>query len=133
MSIKGLIINEGAAGCSTVGGTAVTFVEGSREVKNGTYVIDSSEANFMLRKNATFISREPSLNSDGTYTKGKRQFTLVHPKALADTSLVHNLGRVQFELHPEMTEAEILDLRLSVAQMIYVAAVEDFYNIGTTS
>jgi hypothetical protein len=133
MAIKGLVINETATSCAATGGSAITFVEGSREVKNGTYVIDSSEANFLLRKNASFISREPSLNSDGSYTKGKRQFTLVHPKQIADASLVHNLGRVQFELHPEMTAAEVLDLRLSVAQMIFVAAVDDFYNIGTTS
>lgn len=131
MPISGLTLMENATSISVTGGTSIAFEEDGIEVKNGKHVADVAESDFTIRKNASFRNRAPSLNSDGTYTKGKRMITLVHPKKLADLSTTFNLVRIEVEAHPETTAAELLDLTNSGAQLLFDSDSADFLAVGS--
>lgn len=133
MPLKGMIIAKNATSLTTVGGTATTFNEDGVEVKNGVHVADLAETDFTIRSNVSFRNRNPVLGSDGKYTKGKRFINLIVPKKLADLSIAFNLCRIEFEMHPEMSAAEVTNLRLLAAQLLSDSDVTSFIEVGSLS
>jgi len=134
MGLKSMSIVENAtAQAAPTGGAAITLTECGVDVKNGVYVADASNTDFITRINATFRNRQPSLQSDGTYTKAKRSSQIVVPKVLADGSTVFNLARIELEMHPEMTSAEVLNLKFLASQLLTDPDVVDFIASGSTS
>jgi hypothetical protein len=131
MSIIGASIADGASSAAATGGTATTFGAGGKDINAGVQVIDTSETDLRIQSDYIFTNKPHALQSDGTYSKARRRFVHNRPKILSDDTIVVNRGRVEFEIHPESTQTEILNLRLMTAQAIFLAAMDDFYNSGT--
>jgi ribosome-interacting GTPase 1 len=131
MPISGMTLMLNATGGTTVGGTSTTFQEDGVEVKNGIHVSNVSQADFTIRENITFKTRNPQLASDGTYSKAKRSISIVVPKKLADLSTSFNLVRIEVEAHPETTAAELTNLHMLGAQMFTDADVTSFLVVGS--
>lgn len=128
--IAGMQLIVGATGITVVGGSAVTFKDDGTTIPNGIHVVDTSVATLLLRPHSTFKSKAASY-SNGIPVKGKREITHVRPKTLADGTLAYPLFRGTFEVDPEITAAQFLELKLQAVQHIMDAELDDFYNYGT--
>lgn len=134
MPLKGMTLLENStAQAAPTGGTSITLNECGVDIANGVHVADTANADFITRINATFRNRPPKLQSDGTYSKAKRSCQIVCPKVLADGSTVFNLARVELEIHPEMTAAEVLNLRYLTSQLMSDPDVDSFVSAGDVS
>lgn len=126
MAINGLQIYTGAT-VSATGGTATTFNTDGQLVANGVHASDLSVADFKLRPGITFKARMPQKRADGTWQKGKFSCTLTRPKQKADTTVDFPLGRAEIEFLDESTIAEVHELRKQLAQLLVLAALNDFW------
>lgn len=131
MSIKNCTLKQNATSITVVGGTDLNFVEDGVEVKSGVHVHAPSVADFRVRPNITFKNRNPTLQADGQYTKGKREFSIAQPKLLASGKIVFNVYRGSIEVHPESTPAELDNLLFLGAQLPADTEVLDFMRVGT--
>lgn len=132
MPINGLSLQKNATGATIVGGAAMSLSGDGVDVKNGIHVADMAETDFTIRTNATFRTRNPVKQADGTYSKGKRFMTLVVPKDLgADLGVQFNLIRIEIEVHPKTTVAEMLNLHMLGAQLFADAELQAFLNTGS--
>jgi hypothetical protein len=120
-----------ATSISVTGGTGAAFQDDGQTVTNGIHVVDTSITVAKERPHATFKNRGSSLQKDGTYSKGKRDITYTKPKSLADGSTSFQVGRIGFEIHPELSVQEITDFRYELAQMIIDAELDDFFVYGS--
>lgn len=131
MPLNGISIQKSATSMTVVGGTAAVHESDGLEVKNGIHVVDTSVTSKVERPHATFKSKPFALQSDGSYSKGKLSVNYTKPKTLASGATSYQVVRVEFEIHPELTNAEILDLRLIGAQLITDAETDGFFNNGS--
>lgn len=131
MSINGLSLQQDATSATIVGGIAMPLSGDGVDVKNGLHVADMAQADFTIRTNATFRTRNPVRQADGSYSKGKRFMTLVVPKDLGDDGIVFNLIRVEIEVHPKTTVAEMLNLHLLGTQLLSDTELTAFLNTGS--
>lgn len=121
----------GATGASVTGGSAVTMKDDSSDIPNGIHVVDTSITTMALRPHSTFKSKAASY-ANGIPVKGKREITHVRPKTLADGTYAYPLFRISFELDPEFTAAELLELQMQAVQHIIDTEASDFFTYGTT-
>lgn len=123
----------GATGITVTAGTAAAFVDDGLDVKNGLHVVDATSTDFITRKHATFKNRPATPQADGSYSKGKRDINLttpiVHP---TNGKTLFPVFRGTFEIPPEMTAAQRLELRLLACQLIMDSETDDFYDFGST-
>lgn len=131
MSINGISLQKGATGITVTAGTATVFTDDGLDVKGGIHVVDSTATNFITRPHMTFKNKPAALQSDGTWSKGKRDINLTTPIVLASGKTAFPVFRGTFEIHPEMTAAQILELRMLACQMIMDAELNDFYSYGS--
>jgi len=118
---------------SVVGGTATSFVPNGAEISGGVQVVDSTNTNAVTRASATFRTIKTAAldQKTGLYVgKTKRQAQLVRPKVQSDGRVVFPLGRLEIEIVPENTEAEIYAL-LDQLAMLTMAAYRDFWKLGS--
>ena len=116
---------------STAGGAAQEFDRTSTPVNNGVEYADVAEADFFARQKIILVSRMPSLQSDGSWSKKKTSARFISPITLADGSISYNVTRVETELHPESSAANLTEHREYAAQMALDAELDDFYVAGT--
>lgn len=133
MAIKSSSVLVGSTAVTLTGGSAHTMEQDSKVVPGGIHVVDTAVSDFTVRPHSTFSAVSPELLTDGTYTKGKRKVTHVRPKRLASTAISPNLIRIQAEIHPETTAAELLELRIQAVQHIMDADFDGFWSLGTVS
>jgi hypothetical protein len=126
MSISSLALQKDATGGTTTGGTAMTLSSDGVEVKNGVHVADMGEADFTLRTNCTFRTRNPVRDSNGGYTKAKRYSTIVVPFELDDGEIVFNLVRIEIEVHPKTPVADQTNLHMLGAQVFTDSDLANF-------
>jgi hypothetical protein len=131
MSINGISLQKASTGITVVGGTATVFDDDGLEVKNGIHVVDTTETDYISRIHATFKNRSPSLQADGTFTKGRRDINLTIPLTLASGAISYPVYRGSFEIHPEMTTAQIAEIRRLAVQTIADTELDNYYNIGS--
>lgn len=131
MSISSLSLQKDATGMTVTAGTPLTLSSDGVEVKNGVHVADMNEADFTIRTNITFRTRNPQFLSDGSYTKAKRFATIVVPKNLGVDGIVFNVVRIEVEAHPKTTLAELTNLHLLGAQILTDADLASFRNNGS--
>lgn len=131
MSISSLSLQKDATGMTVTAGTPLTLSSDGVEVKNGVHVADMNEADFTIRTNITFRTRNPQFLSDGSYTKAKRFATIVVPKNLGVDGIVFNVVRIEVEAHPKTTLAELTNLHLLGAQIFTDADLASFRNNGS--
>lgn len=132
MSINGVSLLVGCTAASVVGGSAIVMKDDAAEIPNGIHVVDTSVATAALRPHSTFKSKAASY-ANGKVVKGKRDITHVRPKTMSDGTVSYPLCRIGFEIDPEMTAAELLELKMQAVQHIIDAELDDFYTYGTVS
>lgn len=131
MPISGMtILNNSTAQAAPTGGSSVTLTEDGVSVANGKHVSNAADG-FLTRLNATFRNRPPVLQPDGTWSKAKRSAMIVQPKLLSNGTYAFNLCRIELEMHPEMTSAEIATLRYNGSQLLTDPDVDNFITAGS--
>lgn len=130
MGIKSITLKDAATSMTVVGGSDQVFTEDGVVVPNGVHVAAASVADFRVRPHIGFRSKVPTF-TNGVYSKSKRWITYTQPKILADGSTVFNLFRSELEVHPETTEAEVIDLLMKSGQVSTSTASRDFLTKGS--
>lgn len=130
MAINGISLLAGSTGVSITGGSAVIMKDDGASIPNGIHVVDTNVTTLSLRPHSTFKSKAASY-ANGTAVKGKREVTHVRPKTMSDDSIAYPLVRITFEVDPEMTAAELLELKQMAIQHISDSELDDFYTFGT--
>lgn len=131
MALNNSVIKAAATSLTVTGGTDVTFKINGQSVSNGVQLHNEGQADFRIRENLTAKNRPPVAQKDGSYTKGKRQVTLVMPKLLVSGAVTYNLWRGEMEVHPETTAAEMADLKLRGAQLMCDSDFDGFWAFGS--
>jgi len=116
---------------STAGGAAQAFSRTSTPVNNGYEYADVSEADFFARQKVILTSRMPSLQSDGTWSKQKTSCRFVSPITRADGSIGYNVTRMETELDPESSAADLTEHREFGAQLALDSELDSLYTAGT--
>lgn len=132
MPISGCtILNNSTAQAAPTGGTSITLTENGVMVPNGKSVADASNANFLTRLYAVFRNKPPVKQPDKTYSKGKRTGVITQPKLLASGVYLNNICRIELEVHPEATSAEVVTLMLNGSQLLTDADFQEFWKTGS--
>lgn len=123
-----ITVKDAITSLDVVGGTDQSFSVDGREVKNGNNYVDLSEDNFYVRQSVTLQSRSSVLQPDGSYSKQKR--TGIHrvPFIGDDGEAKQTIVRMIVEYPPEVTPAELLQIRQRAAQLI--SGLDNFWNVG---
>lgn len=130
MALSSAVVKNGATALTPTGGTDQTFTPDGQKIDNGIHVADAAQADFRIRDNMSFRSKQPTLNSLGKYSKSKRTVTLVLPRLLADGTTAFNLFRGEIEAHPECAASVEKELRMKGGQIMSGAAFESFWTTG---
>lgn len=131
--IQNAIIVSDACTVSVTGGTNRTLSQAGPVLANGVHVIDTSITDFRVQPTFDFVSRQPVLNSDGTYVKSRRSCHIVRPKLLASGKYETNSGDVIMKMHPESTAAEFAAMKKDLIQAIIDSDFDNFWQLGTTA
>lgn len=115
---------------STAGGTAQVFSEIGKNLTNGVVLGDTGNSDYFTREELQCSIRNPSLGSDGEWSKSKRVAKLVQPFTTAGGKVVYNLVNITVEIHPESSAAVLADLREKGAQICIDAELDTFYSLG---
>lgn len=134
MGLQNATLMVGATVSST-GGASTAFAANGASVVNGVQVIDSTSTNAITRASMTFRTiKQAVLDAlTGLFTgKIKRQGQLVRPKVTASGRVVFPLIRIELEVSPESTDAEIIALMNEGAMMLTDADFIPFWKTGST-
>lgn len=118
---------------SVTGGTDEVFTRIAAQVANGVQLAKMAESDFRVRPVVTLKAKLPALQSDGTYSKGKVSATLVRPFLLSSGKTAFNVGRVEFEIHPEYPAAQASALRSDTSQLPFDSELANFWLGGDIS
>lgn len=129
--LNGITLLKGATSNTITGGTATVFSSDGLEVKNGIHVIDESVTDLTVVPHMTFRNKPHALQSDSSFSKGKRNFNFTFPYTLADGSISYQVFRGEMELHPEIPASVVLEMRLMSCQMIMDAEADNYFNSGS--
>lgn len=130
MPVNNSALMDSATSCSVTGGSAQTFTNCGNEVKNGKMVEAKAVSDFRLRPTIKVTNRRSVQNNDGTWSKEKREATIVIPRLLDSGAYGYELIRIQKETYPDISTAERLNLKLSGAQLLFDADYTDFWDSG---
>lgn len=120
---------------SSTGGASTAFAANGASVVNGVQIIDSTSTNAITRASMTFRTiKQATLDAlTGLFTgKIKRQGQLVRPKVTASGRVVFPLIRIELEVSPESTDAEISALMNEGAMMLTDTDFIPFWKTGST-
>lgn len=132
MPINGLTLKKAATGVTIVGGTDAVYTTDGLNVSNGIHVIDTTVTDLTLVPHATFKNKPHALQKDGTFSKAKKDINFTLPITLASGTKSYQVFRGTFELHPELTAAQVLEMRLTACQMIMNSGLDSFFKYGST-
>lgn len=130
MALRNATILDGAS-ISATGGTSKSLTTDGQLIVNGVHLIDASVTDYRVRPNISARNRNPALQSDGTYGKGRRSMTITIPKVLANGKQGFPCFRLELEDFPEMTQAEIDKLKIWAAQCIIDSDFTSFWYTGS--
>lgn len=119
------------ASISASGGTAVNYTPDGQSVPNGLHLIDAAVADFRLRPQLTFKTKNPTLMPDGSYSKDRRTVVLVEPFVDSKGKTQFDLIRIEREVHPESPAAKALDLNKKGAQLLIDTDTAAFFASGS--
>lgn len=135
MSVKNATLLAGATGVTITGGTSKQWTLGGQTVRgNGVQIVDTTATDYRTRPHATLRSSEAVYNKAGICTeKAIRRASITRPKLLADgVSIDFPNGEVIMKIHPEMLDAEILEIKLHMVQTIMDPDFDNFWKFGST-
>lgn len=126
-----ITLKTGATGFTVTAGTDKTFSADGQTVQNGVHLADASTADFRVRPHVTFKNRNPARQSDGTYSKGKREIIYTLPILKANGKVAFNTWRYSQEYDPELPVASEKDGRYILAQFLFDSETESFNASGS--
>lgn len=132
MPINGATISDGAT-CSVSGGTAKTYTPNGARVSNGTQVADASVTDLRIQPTITVKNNPARILPDNTWSNAKREAVITRPKLIASGLTKFPNIRISATLHPEMTQAEINELRYQAAQLLFDTDFANFWLAGSTA
>lgn len=133
MGVQNATLMVGATVSST-GGTSTAFVTNGATVNNGIQIVDSANTNAVTRASITLKTIKQAVFDmvTGLFTgKTKRQVQLVRPKVLASGRVVFPLIRMELEVSPDSTDAEVTALLNEGAMLLTDADFLSFWKIGS--
>lgn len=125
-----ITINTGVTSIAPTGGSAKAFAVDGQTVTNGAHYSDGATADFRVRPHLTVKNRNPQRQSDGTYSKGKKELILTVPFLKANGTIAFCTDRYSHEYDPEVTAASDKDIRFMMAQLLFDAEMESFHVSG---
>lgn len=123
-------IKTGATSFTVTGGTDKVYTDDGQTVTNGRHYADTATADFRVRPHMTLKNRNPQRQSDGSYSKGKREIILTIPILKANNTIAYDTWRYSQEYDPETPAATEKDGRFMLAQMLFDAETENFNSTG---
>lgn len=123
-------VKTGATGFTVTAGTDKVFSDDGQTVTNGRHYADAGTADFRVRPHVTLKNRNPQRQSDGSYSKGKREFILTIPILKSDGTIGFNTWRYSQEYDPEIPVATEKDGRYMMAQFLFDSETEAFNSTG---
>jgi len=132
MGLKNMSLLSGGT-VSTTGGTAMVFTDDGVTIQNGVHLVVPATADYRVRESATAKYRPPSVQPDGSYSKDKKQISFNVPMILASGKIVNNTIRVEREVHPEMSAANVANLNKIGAQLLTDTDLDNFWTAGSLS
>lgn len=130
MPLTSAVIKQGSTAITMTGGTDTTFTPDGEVIANGVHVSVAAQP-FITRDHVLFKNRNARLMGDGTYTKSNRESKYVSPIVLASGKTAFNTGKLILEIHPESSDAEILDLCMVMAQIAAGTSTLTFQKTGS--
>lgn len=127
-----IVVKDSATSMSVVGGSDQTFSRDGRPVTNGLNYVDANDPDFFTRDTLALKSVGANVQSDGSYSRDKREVLLRDPYADATHGNQVVNARVLIDSHPGATAAQKLNARLRLAQLLADAAMDAFWNTGST-
>lgn len=130
MGLKSMSLQSGAT-CSVTGGTALVFAADGQTIQNGVHLVIPADADYQTRRQATCKYRPPTLDpKTGLMGKDKKSISFVKPIVLATGQVVFNTIRIEREVHPSTVAADVTDLNVIGAQMLFDADASGFWATG---
>lgn len=131
MGLQTATILDGAT-CSATGGTSKSYQPDGLPVTRGVHCIDTSVTDFKVRPQFSAQVKQPVLASDGiTWSKGRKTVTFQIPKVLASGKQIFPLVRIEFEDHPDMSDAEKTRILNIAGQILFDADFTNFWLLGS--
>lgn len=131
MTMKNMSLLSGAT-VSATGGTALVLTGNGISIPNGVQMVVAADTDYSLRRSVTARVRNPSLNKDGVWSKDKKVISYTVPIRLATGQIVHNVIRVERELHPEAASTVGPELNKLGAQLLVDSDADNFWLVGST-
>lgn len=131
MSVDNCTFKKDATAITMTGGTDIVYTETGVSVPGGINVANAAQVDFRIRENISFKSRNPVKAVDGSWSKAKRTITALFPKIVASGDTVYNLVRIELEAHPEVTAAELANMKFQGAQLLGSTEVANFLATGS--
>lgn len=131
MPVQSAVVKSGATAMTPTGGSDLTLTPTGLTVANGIQIANAAQTDFRIRQNCVLKVKQPTINGLGVYSKDKKSVTFVAPKILASGSTVFNLIRIEREVHPESTAAEMTELNMIGAQLLSDSDFTNFWQGGS--
>lgn len=132
MGLKSLTIKHGATN-SVAGGSDFVFADDGVTITNGVHLVVPATTDYSVRESATWKFRPPTLLPTGVYTRDKKSVSFTVPMTLASGAVVNNVIRIEREVHPEMTVANVLEFNQKAAQLLWDTDTTAFWATGSLS
>lgn len=126
-----ITLKTGATGFTVSGGADKAFSDDGQTVSNGRHYADAATADFRVRPHLTLKNRNPQRQSDGSYSKGKREAILTIPILKSNGTISFNTWRYSQEYDPEVPAATEKDGRFMLAQVLFDSETDGFNTTGS--
>lgn len=131
MGMKNMSLLTGAT-MSTTGGTALACVDNGVTIANGVQLVVPADADYQTRRQMTAKYKPPTLDpATGQYGKDKKSISYVIPIVLTTGRVVFNTIRVEREVHPSMSAANLTDMNKIGAQLLIDSDTDNFWAAGS--
>lgn len=128
-----IVLKKGVTAVTVTGGTDQTFTtDGSDQSATQNYV-DFSVSDFRLRPKITLRRRYPVRASDGTWSKGKRYYSLTIPVVVTENGVEvirYEVVRAETEFYSDKTGAEMKSVVAVMAQLMTSDSTSAFQTVG---
>lgn len=131
MSIQSFSIQDGATGFTVTAGTSKTFSIDGQPVQGGIHVSDASNTDFKSRLNATFKSKLPQRQQNGSYSKGRNTIICSVPYVKTDGTVDLSIHRYEGDYTVDIPAATVKNGRFLLAQMMFDSEIETFHTSGS--
>lgn len=130
MSLKTMSLLSGAT-VAVSGGTAQAFATNGATIPNGVQLVVPADTDYGVRRSITARVRNPVVK-DGVWGKDKKVVSYTVPIRLASGQIVHNVIRVEREVHPDLSQANCAEMNKIGAQLLIDSDLDNFWSVGST-